>query len=201
MENLFKKKFLKILKFICNKKYHPIIKEEANDHYLAAGEFVFPNKFQLIPIGSFTIKRPEYCIILNHNDKKLLSNKNMKVNVYSSDSIEKGLEFVEKKKFNKIKLITNNKKFIEETRKIIKSNFICLVFSNIIINNIEWSSKMENVLFTNDENDFHEFVELKMTNENILNFSQKLENKFQKKFNLNKNDLFKFPLLFIKPKK
>ena len=87
------------------------------------------------------------------------------VNFYYAKSYEEAIEISNLKKRNKFKLITssgvnqNGKKLIEEIRKIVKSNFVCLVFA-WSMNNIDWVTQMENVLFTNDGEDFKEFARL-----------------------------------------
>lgn len=58
----------------------------------------------------------------------------MEVNLYCEKTNEEALDIIRSKKHSKIKLIANydekltGKKQIEESRKMVGSNFICLVF-------------------------------------------------------------------------
>ena len=88
----------------------------------------------------------------------------------------------------------NGKTFIEEARKIIHSNFVCLVFA-MNKSHVDWVSKMENVLFTTSPEDFYEFAEMKMITKDIINFAHRLESKNGIKFKLNENSLLNFPLI------
>ena len=99
-----------------------------------------------------------------------------------------------------IKLITNGgenltcKKFIEESRKIIKSNFVYLVFSKSA-DHLKWITKMPNVLFTNDANEFRKYITLKMCNKDIIDFAHSLESKYKIKFLIDESQLLKFPII------
>ena len=62
--------------------------------------------------------------------------KRLEVNIYPRDKIEDALKVIKKKKFACFKLITNaggeeksGKELIEKAREIVRSNFVCLVFS------------------------------------------------------------------------
>lgn len=123
------------------------------------------------------------------------------VNIYPVETVEKALELIELKKTNKIKLITNGgefhsgvcfgQKLILLSRKIIKSNFVCLVYASSI-HHLNWITKMENVLFTNQKSDFQKYVLMKMEKNEILNFAHSLENKYKTKFLINEDQLLKF---------
>lgn len=100
----------------------------------------------------------------NTNYMKELS-REIQVNIYFKRQLDDAINLINLKKLNRIKLITNGgaqltgKKLIEEARKIIKSNFVCLVFASDI-RHYEWVSQMENVLFTNNPVFFREFARL-----------------------------------------
>lgn len=124
--------------------------------------------------------------------------KNLEVNIYSMNNIEDALKIIRIKKHVMFKLITNDtdgKKFIEEARSLIETNFICLVFSNST-KNMEWVSHMENVLLTTDSNDFKKFASLKMNKSDIISFANELKRKYETseyKFKINENELLHFP--------
>ena len=61
---------------------------------------------------------------------------------------------------------------------------------------LDWLTKMENVLFTSDENDARKFAGLKMNMNDVLAFALQLSNKYEAykyKFKINKEELLKFP--------
>jgi hypothetical protein len=104
---------------------------------------------------SAKLKRVEYCVIWRDNNfspKPVFNNKydtifksflkerlkyinqNAKYNIYPCETSEEALGLVNRKKYNKIILISNvgtdfrGKKFIEKARKIIGNNVIVLFF-------------------------------------------------------------------------
>lgn len=191
-----------------NKKaFHPISNSEKEVNSIVSEEFVFANKFQIIPICSFTVMRSDHLILwkdenIENNENsgylKELSKK-IEANIYFKKSVDDALNLIKLKKHNQIKLITNGgigltgKKLIEEARKIIKSNFVCLVFASNS-NHIKWVSEIENVLFTTSPSFFKEFAELKMIKKDVLDFIQKLEKDTSFKFKINENELLNYPL-------
>lgn len=185
--------------------FEPIKESNKDNNYISAREFVFPNKYQIIPIYSFTIMRKEHFILWKDDDIRNSENaeymkdlqKEMEVNVYGVDSVSKAVEIIQRKKRNKIKLMTNagksltGKKLIEEARKIIGSNFVCLVFARSH-GHLEWIKDMENVLFTTSSDDFRRFAKLDMNKTEILNFAHDLEKEYDCKFKINENELLNF---------
>ena len=186
--------------------YEPIKEGEEDYNYITANEFVFPNKYQIIPVYSFTVMRKDYFILWkdenienseNTNYMKELQEKR-EVNVYFSKSVDEALEIIKRKKKNKIKLITNGgynltgKKLIEEARKIIDSNFVCFVFASCI-DHIEWVSRMENVLFASSASHFRDFAEMELDKKKIIEFAHVLEESYQYKININEDELLNFP--------
>lgn len=139
-----------------------------------------------------------------HNDENLKYaeeiSKIIEINICQADSNKEALDIIKLKKRNKIKLITNggddgnSKILIQEARKIIGSNFVCLVFARSNRHK-DWITEMENVLFTNDPDDFKKFVALKMDQKDILGFINNLQKKLtDTEFRINKSELLKFPL-------
>lgn len=78
---------------------------------------------------------------------KELSNK-INVNIYFEETIEDAIDIIDIKKYNRLKLITNGgeslsgKKLIEDARKILHSNFVCLVFARNR-DHLKWILQME----------------------------------------------------------
>lgn len=70
---------------------------------------------------------------------------------------------------------------------------MCLVFAGNE-NHLSWVLEMENVIFTTSPTIFREFTELKMNMTDVLNFIHKLEESSHVTFNINENELLKFPL-------
>lgn len=89
----------------------------------------------------------------------------------------------------------NSQKLIQEARKIIGSDFVCLVFARSNSHK-EWVTKMKNVLFTTDPEDFKEFVALEMEQKSISDFVKKLRKKHtDTTFIIDEKELLKFPLV------
>ena len=176
-----------------------------------AQEFVFPNKFQIIPLCSFTVMRNDHYILwkddnvkpndINYKFMQNLSKKE-KINIYIKNNLSDALSVIQNKKYARLKLITNaggpsksGKTLIEKARLITHTKPVCLVFATSPTN-MEWISKMENVLFTSDSNDFRKFAELKMNLKSALGFISQLKSKYEiygYKFKISKNDLLNYP--------
>ena len=108
--------------------------------------------------------------------------KETEVYVYPKDNVEDAVALIKKKKYAALKLITNAsdaENLIKQARKIIGSNFVCLVFDdeNDQNNNMKWVSEMENVLLTRDSEDLQEFAKLEMNLLKLLDFVEKLKKK------------------------
>lgn len=113
-----------------------------------------PNKYQFIPCCSFSIMRKDHCIIWkdenisnDENSKYLIElSKNSEINVYTKNNVDSAIDLIRKKKYSALKLITNaganknGRDLILQARKIIGSNFVCLVFA-VSEGHMEWISK------------------------------------------------------------
>ena len=148
-------------------------------------EFVINDLNQICPFMSFKLKRDEYCIIWRDNNfspnpiynnefdeifKQFLKeridyiNQVAKYNVYPCDNSEKALRLIERKKYNKIILISNigtdlgGKKFIEKARKIIKNDVIVL-FLAYHIGHLDWVKDFNNALFSNETKFYEEYLD------------------------------------------
>ena len=158
---------------------------------------------QICPLISFNLKRIEFCIIWRDTNfsntayfKQFLEemkNKKGKYNLYPCQTTEEALSLVNRKKYNKIILISNfgnsGLSFIEEARQIIGNEVIAL-FASSNPNNITSIQKFKNTLFSNKP----EFTEkyLKCFNYNlypherknmILNLINEMEKEYNAKFN------------------
>ena len=187
--------------------FWPIEESQKDSNYIAAEEFVFPNKGQIIPLYSFTVMRTDHFILfknenIENKENKMYFNdlsKKMQVNVYKAKSVDEALKIIVKKKRNMFKLITNGggpqktgETLIKEARKIIGSNFICFVFARDT-RHYEWVKKMENVLFSTSEDDLKKFCELELKEDKIVEFTLYLEYKSEFVFDLNRSQMLNFP--------
>ena len=185
--------------------YLPIDKNNSDDHFMAAGEFVFPNKEQIVPIASYLIKRMKCCIIWKDENVFNKTNSNylryfskyQEENIYPCVSNDEGIDLIEKKKFNQIKLISNGggpdksgQVFINEAREIVGADFVCLVFAKNL-KHLDWISKEQNILFTVEPKVFKKFVTMEMTKENVLKFAYKNKEDYPI-ININEDTIFNF---------
>ena len=190
-----------------SKQFTPIEKSEKDRNYISANEFIFPNKYQIIPIYSFTVMRKDNFILWkdenfdNSENQKYLQEISIKtqVNVYNTKSVDEALKVIETKKRNKFKLITNGggqeetgRKLIEGARKIINSDFVCFVFAHDL-RHLKWITKMTNVLYSSNFDDFKKFVDLNLNEDDVYNFALELKNKHGYDFKLDKNQMLNFP--------
>ena len=180
-------------------------------------EYILNNMNQILPLFGLTLKRNEYLIIwkdsnLNednnynsflNNLKKLFLFQISDKNIYFEANTEKALELIERKKFNKIILISNigldysGKKFAEIARKILGFNVVVLFFSH---NNshLKWIKDFPNSLYTNKTEFCSKYI-YNYNKEGLLNLKKEMENFYKIKLNLG-NDFLGFPK-FIKEKK
>lgn len=185
--------------------YWPIKEEDKDKHFVTAEEFVFGNKNQIIPIFSFEIMRRDFLILWKDDHIDNIENSSYMremlkqgVNIYGAKNNEEAINIIKLKKRNKIKFITNcgpdlsGKKLIEKIRNEFHYNFICLVFTSRITH-LNWVKDMPNVILTTDDFKFREYVEMKMTQKNFLNFIKDLEQTYHTKFNIKENELLKYP--------
>ena len=130
----------------------------------------------MCPFMSFKAKRVEYCVIwrdtnfsndpVYHNEfdeifKKYLAdrieyiNKIAKFNIYTCKTSKEALRLVNRKKYNKIILISNigsdfgGRDFIIKAREII-GNDVIVLFSAYNIQYLNWISQYKNALYSNN---------------------------------------------------
>ena len=184
-------------------------------------EYVIYELDQICPFMSAKLKRVEYCVIWRDNNfstqpvynnkfdqifKSFLKerlkyiNQYSKYNIYACETSEEALKLVNRKKYNKIILISNvgtdfgGKKFIDDARKIIGNNVIAL-FLAYKSSHVDWIKKYENALFSNDPKFYEEYLQcFDEENDgtikyNIKELVKKMEEHYKVKFNFNERYL------------
>ena len=206
-----------------------IMTEEILKEYkgFVGNEFVITDKDQILPLYVVTMKRVEYLIIWRdynfdpnnpnnydevlfnkiqefHRKIKIFTNRELDSKLYGITNTEEALELLERKKYNKVIIITNGNNegqdFLLKARRIIGANTIAAVSVYNVSGHIQWVKNMENVLILNDV-DFHEkfFNCVKMKSVDLYDELRKEIIDYYKKeiidFDLSENtpDLFNFP--------
>ena len=199
------------------------IKEEKPDRRKFVGtEYVIGCMDQICPFMSAALKRNEFCVIwrdINFSPKPQYNNKYdeifkkflkermkyikqvAKYNVYPCETSEEALKLIERKKYNKIILISNvgidkaGKDFITNARKIIGSNIIAL-FLAYNEKHLDWIKNYKNAIFSNEpqfyEEYLHCFDEPSKIKTNINLLKAKVENHYKVKFNF-EEDFLNYP--------
>ena len=164
-------------------------------------------------------ERNEYCIIWRDNNfstnqiindelntfkKNFLKERmrfikqNSKYNVYPFITSEEALKLIERKKYNKIILLSNigsnleGKIFVDNARKIL-GNDVIVLFISFNTDNLKWIQKYKNALFSNDPNFIEEYLksfEDGNTEAKIYSLIKKCENNYNVKFNFENNFLY-----------
>ena len=186
-------------------------------------EYCVWNLEQICPFISVKLKRDEYCVIWRDNNfsekpvynnefddkfKKYLKaiikyiDQSAKFNVYKCQTTEEALALVQRKKYNKIILISNGggntlsgRDFINKARYIIGNNVIALI-SAYSPGHLKWIKDHPNTLFSNQAELTEEFLDSfahPTPKLKILELAQKLGKYYNIKFNLDVNFL-DFPL-------
>ena len=156
-------------------------------------DYIITEKNQILPLYGLTFKRNEYFILWRdpnfsskniHSDllkmRQLFIYKYAKMNAYFESSIEKALEIIKRKKFNKIILISNigldlsGKKFVEIARQILGFNIVVLFFSQNQ-QHFSWLQSFPNALYTNDNNFYKEYI-MNYNYNGLLNLKNKIQN-------------------------
>ena len=184
-------------------------------------EYVIYELDQICPFMSAKLKRVEYCVIWRDNNfstqpvynnkfdqifKSFLKerlkyiNQYSKYNIYACETSEEALKLVNRKKYNKIILISNvgtdfgGKKFIDDARKIIGNNVIAL-FLAYKSSHVDWIKKYENALFSNDPKFYEEYLQcFDEENDGTIKYNieelvKKMEEHYKVKFNFNERYL------------
>ena len=173
-------------------------------------EFVIWEKDQICPFISVKFKRDEFCVIWrddNFSEKPVFNNKydpifkhflkeslkyikqEAKYNIYPCTTTEDALKLVNRKKYNKIILISNvrpdleGKKFVQRAREIIGNNVIVL-FLSYSIQHLEWIKYYENALFSNEKIFYEEYLDSFDSESKMRELISKMENHYKVKFNI-----------------
>ena len=138
--------------------------------------YTIKEKNQILPLYSITLKRNEYFVL--HRDQNLngenehsqflrnIQNKNhdiFDINIYYESSTEEALDFLLKRKYNKVILITNvgpnleGKRFVDIVRKIYGFELLVLFFSHNK-KHLEWIKNYNNCLFTDNIDYYREYI-------------------------------------------
>jgi len=176
---------------------------------LIGTEYVITEMSQILPLYGLTLRRNEYLVVWRDpcfakeneykdflEERKMFIYKESKMNAYFVGTIEKGLEIIQRKRYNKIILISNigkdlsGKKFVEAARKILGCNAMVLFFSN---NNshLGWLQKFPNALYTNMSNFYEKYV-TNYNKDGLIQLKKEVENKYKIKLNFT-NDFLSFP--------
>ena len=199
-----------------------ISEDELKDYkYYIQNEYLISHQEQVLPIYAICLRRVEYLIIWrdinfdrnnpnNYDDFNKMLEFNLQMQnfayrelnskIYYVKTTEEGLKLIDRKKYNKIIIITNGgnngEEFIKESRKIMGGNPMAYVSCYIPDNHIDWVSKLTNTLLSDDKEIFQDFLKNAIT-ENKLemkNLKIKIENKYGKEFNeFNEETAFDFP--------
>jgi hypothetical protein len=190
-------------------------------------EYLITDKNQILPLYTVTVKRTEYVIIWRdynfnsenpnkysnevfeaiqefHRKIKRFISRELDSKIYYVKTTEEALDLIERKKYNKIFIITNGnnnaKEFIKEARKIIGSDVIAAVSVFNIPLHISWVMTMKNTLLLNDQEFHYKYLKAIMKNDvrslyelkdEIVNYyTPKFPNFGIGEFNL---DLLRFP--------
>ena len=186
-------------------------------------EYILGDKSQILPFIQIKVKRNEYCVIwrdVNFKSEDVYGDKYdrifkdflkerldyisryAKFNIYPCKDTKEALALVEKKKFNKIILMSNvgsdygGRDFVDKARKIIGSDVICL-FLAYMEEHLEWIVNYKNSLFSNDTEFYEQYLEcftddIETTKKNVLALKNSIEDYYSVKFKI-ENDFLDFP--------
>lgn len=164
-------------------------------------EYILNDINQILPLFSFTVVRNDYFILWkneNFDNKAIELYKNelkdAQANSYFCKTDEEAIEIIQRKKNNRLKLITDkNSNLIEQAREIIGSNFLCLIF-NESLNSGDRTSDKENVIFTGIKEDVIDFCNKPFTKRKYQEFIDDCTGDEENvQLNINNNDLIRFP--------
>ena len=205
----------------------PIAKKNLQNYKGFTGtEYIISESEQILPLLNVTVERVEFLIVwrdnnfnasnpngydyfqemLDFNNKiKKYAAFNLKTKIYYFNETDEALNFVKRKKFNKIILISNGGNngigFINDARKIIGSNTISLITCYVAQNYLNVVRQNENILLNSKYHDcIKEFLSY-ATNSNInalKNLQKDVEYKLKDiddsfSFKPINNNAFKFP--------
>ena len=182
-------------------------------------EYVIYDLDQICPLISVKFKREEFCVIwrdVNFSDKAVYNNQYdekfkkylndrlryinqmAKYNVYTFTDTNEALKCVDRKKYNKIILISNvgddfgGKFFVNSARKII-GNDVIVLFNAYNTAHLNWiTTEYQNAIFSNEPKFYEEYLDSFNDKNKMRGLIAKLERHYNVKFNIDNNYLF-FP--------
>jgi hypothetical protein len=176
-------------------------------------EYVIYDLDQICPFMAITLIREEYCVIWRDNNfsskpvynnefdktfKEFLKerlkyiNQYANYNIYPCETTEEALELVNRKKYNKIILLSNvgtdlgGKKFVDKAREIIENDVIVL-FLAYRTSHLKWIKQYKNALFSNEPKFYEEYLKCFDEGRNTKNKIQSLINNLEKHYNVKFN--------------
>ena len=183
--------------------------EDTKKGKFMGNEYVITEFDQILPLYGLTFRRNEYFVVWRDNhfkgnneysdflkERKLFIYEYAKMNAYFEDSLERALEIIKRKKYNKIILISNigldkaGKKFVEVARKILGFNVVVLFFSGNS-SHFSWLQNFPNALYTNNAYFYKDFI-LNYNEKGLLELKKNVEKQFKIKLKFD-NDFMKFP--------
>jgi hypothetical protein len=159
-------------------------------------EYVLSEKYQILPLYTFTLRRNEYFVIFrdpnfikkNHYSRDLkdivlrslkLSNN---MNFYFESSTEEALKLIlKKKKKGKAILITSigrdqsGKRFVEIARRILQCDDLIVLFYSNNTNNLDWIQGFTNCVYSSEPNIYEEYIS-NYNNVGLKELKKKVEN-------------------------
>ena len=189
-------------------KYEEIIENKKKGKFLG-NEYIITELCQILPLYGLTFKRNEYFILWrdshfgeqNDNsdylkEQKLFINKYANMNSYFVRSLEKALEILSRKQYNKIILISNigsdlsGKRFVEVARKILGFDVIVLFYTTDKIH-FSWVQNFSNALISYQDEYYKDYI-LNYNEKGLLELKEKVEKQYNLKLKFN-NNFLKFP--------
>ena len=190
------------------------IKEQnPNRRKFVGTDYIISDLSQICPFMSAKLKRNEFCVIWRDNNfssKSVYKNEYDKIfkdflkerlkyikqvakyNVYPCETSEEALNLVEKKKYNKIILISNvgndlgGKTFVTNARKVIGSDVIIL-FLAYNISHLDWIKNFKNAIFSNEPKFYEEFLQCFDDSSSVKTKLNSLRDKVEKHYNVKFN--------------
>ena len=191
------------------KNEEEIYKEEKEGKFMGT-EYVITEKEQMLPLFGLSLERNEYFVVWRDpgftfenqhseylNQRRQFIYKQAKMNGFFDSSVERLLEIIRRKKYNKIILLSNcgvdksGKKFVEIARKILEFDVPVLFFSSNN-NHLEWIRNFPNALYTNDPYFYEKYI----TNYNeggLLSLKKEIEKEYNQNLTFT-NNFLEFPL-------
>ena len=170
--------------------------DDAKKGKFIGNEYVITEFQQILPLYGLTFRRNEFFVVWRDNhfkgnneyskflkERKLFIYEYAKMNAYFEDSLEKALEIIKRKKYNKIILISNigldkaGKKFVEVARKLLGFNVVVLFFSGNS-SHFSWLQNFPNALYTNNSSFYKDFI-LNYNEKGLLDLKKKIENQYK----------------------